>query len=41
MFGGGAEIGSRPRAARCVGVKGMSARVSLDLMAGATANAML
>lgn len=41
MFGDGAEFGSRPRAARCVGVKGMSAKLSLDLMAGANANAIL
>lgn len=41
MFGGGAEVGSRPRDARCVGVNGMSVRLSLGLMAGAIANAML
>lgn len=40
-FGGGVAFGSRPKAARCVGVKGMSDISSFGFKAGARAIAML
>ncbi len=38
---GGVALGSRPRSARCVGVRGMSARSSCFLKRGRTAMEML